>query len=179
MEKAKTIGQAIDQILDALHGLDPSARTTVLTAVSSHLGFSIPSTAIPVFETRPQADTPQSTQERVIVLDSGQTQRAISNIDIRSFKQEKKPDSANQMACVVAFYLQEVVAEPERKEVISSEDLEKYFKQAGFPLPGNTGQVLRDCKRAGYFETTSRGLYKLNAVGYNLVAHKLPKVTSQ
>jgi hypothetical protein len=35
-------------------------------------------------------------------------------------------------------------------------------------------QVLIDAKASGYFESASRGEYKLNAVGYNLVAHNLP-----
>ena len=79
------------------------------------------------------------------------------------------------MACVVAYYLQELAPEAERKETTSTADLEKYFKQAGFQLPRAMEQVLRDAKSSGYFESASRGEYKLNAVGYNLVAHNLPK----
>ena len=78
------------------------------------------------------------------------------------------------MACVVAFYLQELAPEADRKEIINTSDLEKYFKQAGFKLPTKLPQVLVDAKGAGYFDVASRGEYKLNAVGYNLVAHSLP-----
>ena len=79
------------------------------------------------------------------------------------------------MACVVAYYLQELAADGERKETISTQDLEKYFKQAGFKLPKVLEQVLSDAKASGYFESAGRGEYRLNAVGYNLVAHSLPK----
>lgn len=33
---------------------------------------------------------------------------------------------------------------------------------------------LQNAKNAGYLNVLDRGNYKLNAVGYNLVAHKLP-----
>ena len=79
------------------------------------------------------------------------------------------------MACVVAYYLQAVAPITERKQEISTPDLEKYFKQAGYPLPKKLGQVLIDAKAAGYFDATDRGAYKLNAVGYNLVVHSLPR----
>jgi hypothetical protein len=35
-------------------------------------------------------------------------------------------------------------------------------------------QVLPDAKGSGYFDSAARGEYKLNAVGYNLIAHSLP-----
>jgi hypothetical protein len=79
------------------------------------------------------------------------------------------------MACVVAYYLQALAPSSERKTEITSTDLEKYFKQAGFPLPKKITQVLIDAKAAGYFDSTDRGTYKLNAVGYNLVVHTLPR----
>lgn len=81
------------------------------------------------------------------------------------------------MACIVAFYLQEVAPEGEQKESVTTADLQKYFKQAQFALPGDIGQVLKNAKGAGYFDSPARGTYKLNAVGYNLVAHKLPSGT--
>jgi len=40
------------------------------------------------------------------------------------------------MAAVVAYYLSEVAPPDERRPEVATEDLEKYFKQAGHPLPG-------------------------------------------
>ena len=82
------------------------------------------------------------------------------------------------MACVVGYYLAELADKSERKEAITKTDLEKYFKQAGYPLPETIKQVLPDSKRSGYFDSASRGSYNLNAVGHNLVAHKLPTTTA-
>ena len=95
-------------------------------------------------------------------------------MDIRRLKEEKKPNSARQMACLVAFYLQEHAPTTERKDTITTADLEKYFKQAGYKLPEKLEQLLIDCKRSGYVEAAKRGEYKLTRVGYNLVTHSMP-----
>ena len=78
------------------------------------------------------------------------------------------------MACLVAYYLQELAPKNDRKQKISALDAEKYFKQASFKLPKRLDQLLVNAKASGYFESAGRGEYKLNAVGYNLVVHGLP-----
>ena len=88
----------------------------------------------------------------------------------------KRPSSANGMAAIVAFYLSELVPEGERKLEVQAEDMKKYFKQAVFPLPKQPRMLLPNAKNSGYFDTSGGG-YKLNPVGYNLVAHNLPRTT--
>lgn len=84
------------------------------------------------------------------------------------------------MACVVAYYLKELAPQTEQKNTVIAKDLEKYFKQAKFILPKTIQQILPDAKQSGYFESaTGKGEYSLNAVGYNLVAHNLPKNKSK
>jgi hypothetical protein len=95
-------------------------------------------------------------------------------VDIRKLKEEKQPKSAIQMACLVAYYLSEHAPESEKKTTVKIEDLEKYFKQANYKLPQKISQLLVSAKGAGYFDSPGRGDYKLNAVGYNLVAHSMP-----
>jgi hypothetical protein len=167
-DKKITLGQAIDQIISALEALEPGARNTAIAAASAHLNLKI---------------APETSGHDAVVQVPAQVASAAGHapqahhgkkVDIRSLKDEKSPDSAKQMACLVAYYLQEVVPEDERKDAISSKDIEKYFKQAGFRLPKKVEQVLVDAKRSGYFESAARGEYKLNAVGYNLVAHGMP-----
>jgi len=170
-EKKLTLGQAIDQIIGALEQLDEASRATAIQAACVHVGVSgsppapvpmQPPTTAPIGAAGPHSEGP---------VHRGATGRKV---DIRSLKEEKQPNSARQMACLVAFYLQELAPEPDRKDTISSKDLEKYFKQASFKLPTKVEQVLVDAKKAGYFDSPGRGEYKLNAVGYNLVAHTLP-----
>ena len=82
------------------------------------------------------------------------------------------------MAAVVAYYLAEVLNQPEQKKTIDISDIEKYFKQARYPLPSNVPMALVNAKNAGYFDAVGGGRYKLNPVGYNLVAHTLPRLNS-
>jgi hypothetical protein len=72
------------------------------------------------------------------------------------------------------LYLAEIAVGAERKKVITTDDIEKYFKQSRFVLPKKLEQLLIDSRAAGYFESSARGEYKLTRVGHNLVAHQLP-----
>jgi hypothetical protein len=167
-----SLGQAIDTVIDALEPLDANARKTALNAVCAHLEIEIGSGTTRVdpnagVQVAPAAPVVQPAQPEV-------TPAIQKQIDIRSLKNEKKPANAIQMSCVVAYYLQELAPEDEKKSAVTKTDLEKYFKQGGFQLPESLQDTLPNAKKAGYFESASRGAYKLNAVGYNLVAHNLP-----
>ena len=172
-QEKQSLGQAIDQIVHALSSLEDTARKTALIAVCAHMNIELglstsTGTASSIIGSKtvtPPAD-PQSPLNPQL---AGRT-----HVDIRTLKDQKKPVSARQMACLVAFYLQEHAPENERKDSVSAADLEKYFKQAGFKLPQHLQQILPDAKSSGYFNSGARGEYKLNAVGYNLVAHNLP-----
>jgi hypothetical protein len=96
-------------------------------------------------------------------------------VDIRSLKEEKQPSSAREMAVLVAYYLSELAPASERKDEISADDIRQYFKQGAFKLPASPEMTLVHTRNAGYLDSGSaRGLYKLNAVGYNLIVHSLP-----
>jgi hypothetical protein len=91
--------------------------------------------------------------------------------DIRSLKEERQPSSVNEMLALVAYYLSECAPMDERKEFIMRADVEKYFKQAAYPLPQRLDVVLPNAASAGYLDALGSGQYKLNPVGYNLVVH--------
>lgn len=167
-----SLGQAIDQIIGALEGLDQNARITAISAACKHLKISQTlNDEDHIASGNAQEEGDQSGGEATNVRAAKQSGKQV---DIRSLKAEKNPDSAKQMACLVAYYLQELAPKDERKKTISTQEIEKYFKQANFKLPKKLEQILVDAKRSGYFESAARGEYKLNAVGYNLVAHGLP-----
>jgi hypothetical protein len=169
-----TLGKAIDVLIGALEQLDESGRETALLAASRQLNIQfVKALAAPAPFQNPAPTTSQRgeplAQAELTVQSS-----AIPRLDIRSLKDQKKPNSAKQMACIVAYYLKEIALGEERKDTVSTTDLEKYFKQGGYKLPTAMHQVLVDAKASGYFESAGRGEYKLNAVGHNLVAHNLP-----
>ncbi len=155
---------AIGAILRALNGLDGESIQRVLDYVFNRLSIDLPNNiktiaSSSVAQSIPAAETPHRS--------------AIPSI--RDLKEEKQPESSNQMAALVAYYLSEVVPDNERRNVLNTADLEKYFKQAGFKLPKSLPQTLLNATAAGYFDPAGNGLYKLNPVGYNLVVHALPR----
>lgn len=168
-----SIGKAIDQVVDALSTLDTKEQRTVIATVCSLLDLSPTSYACP--GTVAPAAPPNSGQLQSPAAARHDEHPHKHGLDIRTLKEQKQPDSARQMACVVAYYLLDHAPDAERKQTISSVDIEKYFKQAGYKLPSKLEQLLIDCKKSGYFEAVARGEYKLTRVGYNLVTHSMPK----
>jgi len=163
----RTLGQAIDEIIAALEALNETDRPTAVKAACDHLGL------VGVASAAGTSDQSRKGQHTLAVdAESG----ALSlQTDIRSFKDQKEPHSAVEMACVVAYYLESLASPNERKPEVTPADLSKYFKQASYPLPKRMTQVLVDGRGAGYFDSAGHGKYRLNPVGHNLVVHKLPK----
>lgn len=177
--KGKTFGQAIDEIIGALQGLDPASRAVAVRAACEKVGVEVPVSASPHqrSEERPRPVPMQRVDDSTVgAKPSREQSKQIT--DIRTLRAEKQPTSAVEMAAVVAHYLETVAPESERKATVTTADLNKYFRQADFPLRKRLEQVLVDAKAAGYFDSAARGAYKLNPVGYNLVVHTLPRVAS-
>jgi hypothetical protein len=153
---------AISAILEALNGLDGESTQRVLDYVFGRLSLG---SSRYVSISAPTVSATSAPSEGIV-------KRQPS---IRDLKDDKQPESSNQMAALVAFYLSEVAPEPERKHSINASDVEKYFKQAAFKLPKSIPHTLPNAAAAGYFDSSGNGLYTLNAVGYNLVVHGLPR----
>jgi hypothetical protein len=147
-------------ILDALKGLEGESIQRILDYVMGRLSLNRPA--------RPSLSSTVSSS----LPANGANVRQVS---IRDLKEEKQPESLNQMAALVAYYLSELTSKDERKDEITSADLEKYFKQAAFRLPRSLRMTLPNAAAAGYFDSAGAGRYRLNPVGYNLVVHGLPR----
>jgi hypothetical protein len=161
-EKIDEEVDAIKAVLLALEPLTSDARVSVMDYVSKRLGISA----------RVSAELP-STVVRPL---SGAQLLPIApqEVHLKEFTKQKSPRSANEMAAVVAYYLGELVALPQRKKSITADDIKTYFKIGDFPLP-DVRFTLPNAKNAGYFDALGDGEYQLNAVGHNLVAHSLPR----
>jgi hypothetical protein len=160
----KTLGQAIDEIIQALEGLDQPTQITAIQAACDHLKIRAPA------RTEVSSNSPG-----VPAVGGSTTLQQEQPTDVRTLKELKKPTSANEMAALVAFYLSETAPSDERKTDVEVADMERYFKQASFPLPRKPAMLLSNAKNAGYFDMLGNGKYRLNPVGYNLVAHNLPR----
>jgi hypothetical protein len=151
--------------MEALSPLDKEAREHALDFVMKRLGISLGASqpardpAPPAFQNPP-----------------GHTPPPSAGMDIRTFAAEKSPKTLNEKVAVMAFFLANLVPPEERRDFITPDDIKPYFTQANFELPsGPMNMALTNAKNAGYLNAMERGQYRLNSVGHNLVAHKLPK----
>jgi hypothetical protein len=154
--------KAIKTMLSVLSDLDKAACDRVLAYVFTRLSFKSPSQ---VLRETAGSLTPSAAAE--VPSTGGRIK------DIRTFTEEKRPRSANEMAALVAYFLQHEAGEGERKDAITKSDVEKYFHLAKFKMPRDGAFTLVNSKNAGYLDQRGKGHYALNPVGYNLVAHKL------
>lgn len=152
---------AIKTIVDALQPLDSEARQRALSYATQSLGIKASPPPNPGGVANAGHDDPPPPPPPVT--------------DIRSLKDQKQPSTDVEMATLMTYYLKHEAPAEERKDEVGAEDIETYFVQAGYPLPHNKAYTLPNAKKAGYLENASRGKYKLNSVGHNLVVHNLPR----
>jgi hypothetical protein len=161
--------KAIGDVLAALEPLPGPARERVVEYVTRALGIA----ALPT----PSRSDPIPEIDQVLPPPPGATP-AVAVTDIRSLKEAKQPRSANEMAAIVGYYVSELAPAGEQRDTIDTSDLDRFFKQAQYPLPSRIDNTLPNAAAAGYFDNAERGRYRLNPVGYNLVVHNLPSGTS-
>jgi len=158
--------EAIRTVAGVLKPLGKKARQRVLQYAVQH--FELQSEQADQLPENKGAQTEQPTQP---------PQQKV--VDIRSLRDQKRPNSDMEMAAIVAYYLRELAPEENKKDAIVTKDITKYFNQAGYPLPTGPQFTLPNAKAAGYFENAGRGKYRLNPVGYNLVAYGLPRAKGE
>jgi hypothetical protein len=167
-DEAEEEVKAISALISALKPLDPQARVHVLDFVVKRLGISL---TPDVSAVTPSSSALQTIAPPTIVS----TAPPSATVDIRTFAREKNPKTVNEKIAVVAFYIAHLSPAQERRDYIIADDIKPYFIQAGLELPTSPGGVtLANAKNAGYLNALDRGQFRLNAVGHNLVAHKLP-----
>jgi len=155
--------EAIKAVLNALEPLAPDVRANVLEYVLGRLQIVL--------------EYGRQTRGADVSLDApeGVVEAQVGPVHIKDLKERKNPRSANEMAALVAYYLANMAPKEERKNAITTKDIETYFKIADFPLPEKTQFTLTNAKGAGYLDAVGNGEYKLNAVGHNLVVHGMPR----
>jgi hypothetical protein len=154
--------EAISAIINLLKPLDAIKRSRVLEYVLNRLDV--------------QAVQAGSAVARQPTESSRGTTSALT--DIRALTVEKQPRSASEMVALIAYYLSEHAPDGEGSRTINVDMVRKYFKMARFPMPRSPQSALPNAVAAGYLENVSRGEYRLNPVGYNLIVHGLPRSSS-
>jgi hypothetical protein len=160
---------AISVTLSALKDLKNDERDRVLSYVLTRLNMKMP--------VEPQSPpAPPAAERKPEAFENPHEPKRMK--DIRSFTEEKNPKSANEMAAVVAYFLQYEAGAKEHQETITRTDVEKYFHLGKFSKTKDAGKTLQNSKNAGYLESKGQGVFSLSPVGYNLVAHSLPRKTN-
>jgi hypothetical protein len=165
---------AIRTILTTLESLEDDIRKNVVEYVLKRLNYF--SDEKIRFHNQTDASLSNSSTKETTATSN----RNEGAMHIKQFKESKLPKSSIEMAAIVAYYLQYLAEENKRKDRIGSSDLETWFRIADFPLP--TGDIrfsLTNGAKSGYFDSAGSGQYKLNAVGYNLVKHNLPRTAGK
>jgi hypothetical protein len=163
--------EAMRQIASALEPLDDDAKVRVIGYVMERAGLGgLTASSVRGPDDPGEGSLVEAPAQPLVVMSEPPKGKGIS--DIRSLVAEKRPKTANEMATIVAYYLKELA--PQRKDKITVDDLEKYFKQGAYPLPKVARFTLTNAKEAGLLEAVGRGEYQLTSVGHNLVAHKMP-----
>jgi hypothetical protein len=153
--------KAIKTIIDLMKPLDETGRSRVLEYVLKRLDMT-------AFQSEP-AIVGESVAAPSGAFSGGPVK------DIRTFTAEKQPRSANEMVALIAYYLSDLAPATEASPTVNVEKIRKYFKRAAFPMPRVLKAALTNAAAAGYLENVSRGEYRLNSVGHNLVVHGLPR----
>lgn len=98
-------------------------------------------------------------------------------VDIRTFVQQKQPDSDVQFVAATAYYHRFLAPPADRKDAINTEDLQTAARLAQRPVFKTPSVPMNNSVQQGYMDRAGRGAYRLNAVGENLVAMTLPRQT--
>lgn len=173
-ESEKAVVDAITALMAALGPLDEEARVHVLEFVVKRLGIKLQGQTIAAASTPISSDLAATSPAAGAPDAPPPAPHPSSSVDIRSFAKAKNPKTASERIAVIAFWLAHEAPPAERKDRITWDDIEPYFRPAGLPLPNAPSMALTNAKNAGFLNAVDRGQFKLNTVGHNLVTHKLP-----
>ena len=178
MADKKTLGQAIDQILDALQGLDENTRLTALTAVQKHLGILV-ETPIGGFigggfrtsqSSAKQHNTAQNNEPSETV--NGSNSLSFSedrSMSPKEFLLEKSPNTdVERMACL-AYYLTHFKDTP----FFKTTDLSALNTEAAQVKFSNASNSANNALKQGYLASATKGQRQISAAG-ELYVQSLP-----
>ncbi len=153
-------------ISDLLTGKDKDSQHRVLRWVAESLDIALHAHAPKLPETQgsPGASQPYSEPHQL----------PRNAPDIKTFIENKQPKSDIQFATATAYYYRFEAASDQRKESISADNLQDAARLVGRQRFAHPVMTLNNAKNQGYLDLVSRGAYRVNNVGENLIAMTLP-----
>ena len=173
MSQDKDIFDASRDVSNILKSVDSAKRKMVINLALTSLdeglsdtgGLNLVNSQKPDFQKYPEAP---------IQHGNSAVQQQATPINIKSFIEQKKPDSDIHLVTTIAYYYAFEAPEDERKESIGAKDLTEALRQSQQKRFNNPVQVLNNAKKRGLLDSAGRGQFKVNSVGENLVAMVLP-----
>lgn len=155
---------AIKTICDALEPFDDSERERILRWASERLGIKN-FVAAPTIQNQ-QANVTHSSGQPTVTQTGGK--------DIKTFLDEKSPNSANQLVAAVAYYHKFEAPLAQRKNSITADDVTEACRKGNRERPRHPNQILVNASAFGLVDKVGTGTYEINSVGENLVAVTMP-----
>jgi len=163
---------AIRVIIDTVSPFDPQDQKRIIRWVCEKLGITLEGGTLTTM--RPIATSTVQPTDTPILAQPSITPTG-PQVDIKSFLKAKNPTSDMQFAATVAYFYAFEALEAERKEAISSDELQEACRLLGRERLHNPGQTLRNAVYNGLLDKAGeKGHFKINTVGENLVAVTLP-----
>jgi hypothetical protein len=159
--------EAAQEIKTILDGRDTIEQERILRWVGESLGLA----PAPPGGVAPPPAAADAAPSKHAVHPTAAPQRPR---DIKTFVDEKQPKSDQQFAAVVAYFYRFETGEADRKDVITSADLQNGARHVGRARFKQPSVTLNNTVNQGYLDRVDRGSFKINAVGENLVAMALP-----
>jgi hypothetical protein len=168
--------EAVRAIVASLEPFEPKDRDRVLRWACEKLGIPLPQAAAPTVPPSMHHVAPASGGADTA---SPSTHRHHGASDIRSFMEKKSPRSDVHFTAAVAYYYAFEAPAADRREEIGADDLLAACRLVNRGRPPVPGQTMLNAHNLGYLDKGStKGLYRINSVGENLVAMVLPNGTS-
>jgi hypothetical protein len=143
---------AARQVVEALKGLKPEEQQRAMRYAQERLGFASPPAPPP-----------------------GDPSTRLTGSDIATFIKAKNPSNDVQFAAAVAYYYAFDAPANLKKAEISGEDLQEAARLTSRKRLDRPITTLHNTVGRGYIDKGStRGTFRINTVGENLVAMSLP-----
>lgn len=166
-DQKKDLYDILREVVELITPLSEEDKIKTIRWACEQLGINVANFG---FTSGIQPETPRDTPSASIAQSA--TQQSTPK-DIKTFITEKNPISDNHLAATVAYFYQFEAAE--KKDAISKDDLVDATRKIGQGgRLKRADQTLVNATAAGYLDNISRGLYRLNSVGENLVVMALP-----
>lgn len=169
---------AAEQIKGILRGWEKAEQERIIRWISESLGLAVtPGARGGRVPPSPMPPVPPSSARM------GRRRRAVPAggplKGIEAFVSEKKPKSDQQFAAVVAYFYGFEAPQAERKDTITSADLQEAARLVGWRRFRQPSVTLNNAVSQGYLDRVGRGTFRLSAVGENLVTTTLSGPTDE